>query len=402
MRSKAETAINTIWLLLVRITLVVGTAYFLWRVKSVLVTVILAVVLTYLLLPAVDFLCTKRLMPFKKKTNRLIASILVFLAFFAVTGIATKVLFNPFKEEASKVIANSDDYYKQAQAEYKQADTWYVANVPQDMRDFFGKDLAALLGKLGFNGGETGADKKAVGTDTDKNVSWTGVDKQTISSALKSTPHWFGSIVELLMIPVLAFYFILDSKWLKRELVALLPPRRTREAMQIIREAGQILQSYVIGQLILCVLAGVVTWAVLHALGVQYALVLAVLAGLTRAIPVIGPIVSGIPICILGAFQSTTLGVSLLIFVIILHFTESKFVMPILIGDRMKLHPAVVLIALLIGAEFFGLLGMFLSAPVAAMIRELLYRYVVRPRRTDSHLNGKESKSSTLVSSERI
>lgn len=384
MRSKAETAINTIWVLLVRITLIVGSAYFLWRVKSVLVTVILAVVLSYVLLPAVEFLCRSHFLPFKKKTKRLIASILVFAAFFTVTGVATKVLFKPFKDEAGNVFANSEKYYKQATDVYNNARDWYVANVPPDLQRFLDKqDLLGVLSRQAFKANESGAN-------------------EPVSNPIKDTAKWFGSIVEILLIPVLAFYFVLDSRWLKREFIALLPPRRTRDAMKMMRDASGILQSYVIGQLILCIVAGVVTWLVLHFLGMKYALVLAVLAGITRAIPVIGPIVSGIPICILGALQSTTLGMSLLIFVIILHFAESKFLMPILIGDRMKLHPAVVLIALLIGAEFFGLLGMFLSAPIAAMVRELLYRYVVRPRQKIPASNGHKSSTAQLVSSERI
>jgi predicted PurR-regulated permease PerM len=112
------------------------------------------------------------------------------------------------------------------------------------------------------------------------------------------------------------------------------------------------------------------------------------LAGITRAIPVIGPVVSGIPICILAALQSVNLGVGMLVFMVIMHFVESKFIMPILIGDRMKLHPAVILIVLLIGAELFGLLGMFLAAPIAAVVREMIYFYVIRPRRENK--NGKQ------------
>ena len=124
-----------------------------------------------------------------------------------------------------------------------------------------------------------------------------------------------------------------------------------------------------------------VTGVVLNLLGMPYALVLAVFAGITRAIPIVGPIVSGIPICILGALQSLPMGFALLIFMIIMHFAESKFIMPILIGDRMKLHPAIILIVLLIGAELFGILGMFLAAPIAAIIRELIYHYIIIPRR---------------------
>ena len=135
--------------------------------------------------------------------------------------------------------------------------------------------------------------------------------------------------------------------------------------------------------MILCVIAGVLTGAFLSLLGIDYVVVLALFAGITRAIPIIGPIVSGIPIVLVGALMPDGgIGVALylLLFVTVMHFAESKFIMPQLIGHRLQLHPAVVIIVLLIGAEFFGIIGMFLAAPVAAVCRELLRRYYIRPR----------------------
>jgi len=134
--------------------------------------------------------------------------------------------------------------------------------------------------------------------------------------------------------------------------------------------------SFVVGQAILCAIAGVVVGLGLWMLNVKYPLTLGLLAGLTRAIPIIGPIIGGIPIIGL-ALVTRGLAVSLavLAFFTILHFVESKFVMPYLIGDRMKLHPVVIIVVLLIGQEFGGLLGMFFAAPFAALLRVIIRRY---------------------------
>jgi predicted PurR-regulated permease PerM len=267
-----------------------------------------------------------------------------------------------------------DIYSKQMDSKLNELSTWYETNVPEDLRKFLGDQKFKDLGSdvSGFAG-----------------------------RLIKSTTSWFKSIVELILIPVLAFYFVLDSRSLKREFIALMPQSRMRDAMRISREVSLILQNYVIGQIILCVIAAVVTGVTLSLLGVKYALVLAIFAGITRAIPIVGPVVSGIPICILGALQSMTIGVTLLVIVVIMHFVESKFIMPILIGERMKLHPAVILIVLLIGAELFGVLGMFLAAPVAAIIRELIYFYVIRPRKNGGKQIIKEA-SPELVGSESV
>jgi predicted PurR-regulated permease PerM len=90
-----------------------------------------------------------------------------------------------------------------------------------------------------------------------------------------------------------------------------------------------------------------------------------VLAATTRVIPVIGPILGGVPIIVLTALDDWRKAVVVLVLFTLMHLLESKVVMPRLIGYRIKLHPAVVIIVLLIGAEFFGMWGMFLAAPVA-------------------------------------
>jgi predicted PurR-regulated permease PerM len=386
MRSKAETPFNMVWGVIVRTALAIAVLYILWRVRSVLVTVLLAVMLAYVLVPAVDFLCRRRFLSLSKRGTRLIATILVFLVFFLVVGVGFRLLVNPFELEARKFMEKINDYTKTASHALDSAMTWYRTNVPKDLQDFLKipDDWRDLL-KTQEKGGATAA------------------ISDYAKALIGGTLAWTRRVIELILIPVLAFYFVLDSRRLKREFIALVPPWRVREALRVTREVNGILQNYVIGQLILCLIAGVVTGIVLHLAGINYALVLAVFAGITRAIPIIGPVASGIPICILGALQGGVgTGLWLLVFVTIMHFAESKFIMPILIGDRLKLHPAVILIALLIGAELFGLLGMFLAAPIAAIARELLYLYVIRPRRRKAANHESTDKmTTTLVRPER-
>ena len=387
MRSRAETPFNMVWGVIVRTALAIAVLYILWRVRSVLVTVLLAVMLAYVLVPAVDFLCRRRFLSLSKRGTRLIATILVFLVFFLVVGVGFRLLVNPFELEARKFMEKINDYTKTASRALDGAMTWYGTNVPKDLQDFLKipDDWRDLL-KTQETGGATAA------------------ISDYAKALIGGTLAWTRRVIELILIPVLAFYFVLDSRRLKREFIALVPPWRVREALRVTREVNGILQNYVIGQLILCLIAGVVTGIVLHLAGINYALVLAVFAGITRAIPIIGPVASGIPICILGALQGGVgTGLWLLVFVTIMHFAESKFIMPILIGDRLKLHPAVILIALLIGAELFGLLGMFLAAPIAAIARELLYLYVIRPRRRKAANHESTDKmTTTLVRPERI
>ena len=193
------------------------------------------------------------------------------------------------------------------------------------------------------------------------------------------------SIVEIVLLPVLAFYFLIDGRKLKHEFVALVRKPYLRDTLFLLREFNRIMRDFVYGQFILCVLAGAVVWLGLAALGVKYPITMGVLAGLTRAIPIIGPIIGGIPIILLTwVTKGTTTALAVLGFFTLLHLVESKFIMPMLIGDRMDLHPIIIILVLLVGGEAGGvliggqlgaLLGMFFAAPVASLLRVVIRRY---------------------------
>lgn len=192
-------------------------------------------------------------------------------------------------------------------------------------------------------------------------------------------------VVEIVLLPVLAFYFLIDGHKLKREFVGLVPQKRLRETVRVLREFNLIMRSFIAGQFILCLLAGVVVGIGLAALKVPYPLILGLLAGVTRAIPIVGPIIGGIPIILLTLLsQGAPVALGVLGFFTFLHFAESKFIMPLLIGDRMELHPVVIIVVLIVGGEIGGmliggqigaLLGMFFAAPLAAIARVLIRRY---------------------------
>ncbi|MHB9035241.1 MAG: AI-2E family transporter [Armatimonadota bacterium] len=355
MASGVENAIRVIWGLLVRLVVVVATAYVLYRVRSILISLLVAVLITYALLPVVDAMCRKRVLRLHPKTQRLTATILVFVAFIGLTAGTLAIIITPFTEELSRFTDSFGEYGNQIRSLAGSVGKWYAKAVPPDVKD--------LIGNLDYSG-----------------VAKTVTDY--VQGLLTFTKSWIGFALEIVIIPVLAFYFVLDHRTLTREIYGLVPKKRRREAIKIGRETGLILQSYVVGQIILCAIAGLLTGLFLWGLGVPYVVVLALFAAITRAIPVIGPVVSGVPIVLVGLlnFHGLAIPMYLLTFVVVMHFAESKFIMPKLIGHRLRLHPAVVIIVLLFGAEFFGLIGMFLAAPVAAIARELIRLYYIGPR----------------------
>jgi predicted PurR-regulated permease PerM len=191
--------------------------------------------------------------------------------------------------------------------------------------------------------------------------------------ALRSFSH-LGFIVELILVPVLVFYFLADGRAIRAELKLLCPlPWRARVA-QITRDLDRVLDGYIRGQVIMCLIAWVLVTAGLLGLGVPHPFALGLLAGLTRAVPIIGPLLGAVPIalvCLLATKSLETTGAVLIGFTA-MHFLESKVLLPKIIGHEVDLHPVSVILALLLGMEFFGFIGVFLAVPVAALGKILL------------------------------
>ena len=364
--SPAEAWFGQFWKLLVRLALVAFAAYFVWRIHTILTDIIVASILAFALVGPVNWLCRRRLLKVRPRVQRLGATLFVFLAFGYLVFAGASLMVSPFAAQVHG-LASSLPLYQQKIAQYAAALQTEYNSLPPNVK-------ALLHRPAGASGGDGGGFSP---------LPW-------VQNALLATATGIARIVDFILIPVLAFYFVLDGRALRNEFLALLPRPRVRETLALLRESSAIMQGYIIAQVWLCVIAGVVVYAGLSLLHMPYALILGLLAGVTRAIPIIGPILGGIPIVLLAAVLpgahggGLELAVKVLVFFSLLHLVESKLLMPKFIGHHIHLHAAVVIIVLLIGAEFFGLLGMFLAAPVAAVARILVAHYVLKPRRRAS------------------
>jgi predicted PurR-regulated permease PerM len=148
------------------------------------------------------------------------------------------------------------------------------------------------------------------------------------------------------------------------------------------QETNRVMRGYIIGQLILGIIAGIATWIGLQLLGVKYAATLALFAGIARAIPVIGPVVAAVPVVIMGGLLGgLMLAIKTTLFMTALFLIEHKMIMPKIIGDRVDLHPVLVIVVLLVSGSFFGLMGMFFGVPVAVIVRNVILEQRRRVRR---------------------
>lgn len=356
LRPRPDNWAAAVWGLLLRVAITGAAVYILWRVRFIIVVVLVAAMLAFALAPVVEWMARGAVMrPIPCRFRRSAAATITFILLAGSLFLLGVLVFQPMASEVATFSANWSSIQRRWMDEFTRWRSFYMS-LPPDVRQWaeanqfedVGAQAAAYIQNLA---------------------------RHTMESGM--------FLVELILIPVLAFSFLTESRPLKREFLVFVPRDRAREALALIDRAGAILQSYAIGQLILALIAGGFTYGILTWAGVRYPLALALLAAVTRVIPVIGPVIGAIPIVILSSLQDWKTGVMVLIAFTLMHLIESKVIMPRVIGHRIHLHPAVVIVVLLIGAEFFGMWGMFLAAPVAAVIKVILNHFLVRPGRSD-------------------
>lgn len=203
----------------------------------------------------------------------------------------------------------------------------------------------------------------------------------------KQSSH-VGFLVELLLVPVLAFYFLADGPAIRHEARLLFPAGWRARLARMAEHFDYVLDGYVRGQAWMCVIAWVLTTVVLFILQVPHAVTLGLVAGLTRAVPVIGPILGAIPLLFVTLFYTKSVQTtSLLLFAFfMMHFFESKVLLPKVVGHHVDLHPVSVILSLLVGMEFFGFIGVFLAVPIAAVIKIFLVEYHIAQEKKQADL----------------
>ncbi len=330
------------WLrITIGIVLVAAAVYLLYRLRFVLVTVALAAMLAYALLPLVDWI--GRLRIGRRPVPRVAAVASAFVLVIVVVAEGAAVATGPVTAEFQLFVQNTEQYEGQVSAWLAQARASLDRDVPPPIRQRV-NDALNQAGVLFVN---------ALGR-------W-----------IQATARWLSHVVEIVLIPILAFYFLMDLPVLKQELLEFLPSRVRAPTLLAARRADRIVAGYVRGQLILMAISGIVVWIGLSLIGMRFPLLLGIAAGLTRAIPIVGPVFGAIPIVGVALLQSPGTAAAVLVFFVVLQLVESKLILPQIIGHELNLHAATILLALLVGDALFGLMGMFLAAPVAAFLRDL-------------------------------
>ena len=182
----------------------------------------------------------------------------------------------------------------------------------------------------------------------------------------------FSAILMVVLVFMLTGFLLYDLPRLQAWLSRLVPETYRAGTENLMRDIDRGLAGAVRGQIGVCVVNGVLTTIGLLLLNVKFAITLGVLAAAFSLIPVFGTLVSTIPIVLVALTNGIATGVLALLWILGIHLLEANVLNPNIIGHNAELHPALVVLALLIGEHYGGAAGLLIAVPLATVIRALL------------------------------
>lgn len=190
----------------------------------------------------------------------------------------------------------------------------------------------------------------------------------------QSTRVLFEILMNLVLIPVVTFYLLRDFPKLTRQMKNFVPRKYISDLSKLLTQCNAVLGAFFRGQLLVMLILGIIYSTGLMVIGVELALLIGVLIAILSIVPYLGTIV-GLLLAVITTliqFHDVTHIVYVLILFLAGHILEGMVLTPLLIGDRVGLHPVAVIFAILAGGALFGFFGILLAIPAAAVIMVLL------------------------------
>lgn len=343
-----------------QVLLVVAAGLVFWRVREVVVTILMALVMAYILRPMVDQFCALKWhwRGRERHLPRVTATGLVFVFLALVVWAVWVVSAEAIRRQVQEFRVEWPAYQVAIQRQVENIEA-LRRDLPEPVRQSVDAWAAGLVGMVSAG----------------------------LQKGLRAGLANIKMLVELILVPIIAFYILSDGRSIRQQVLFFVPRRYLAWTDHALARSDDAFQRFIRGQVILCLIAFAVVTIGLRAINLDFYLLLGVIAGLTRAIPIIGPLFGAIPILVVVLLtKDFAFTVWVLLAFTVMHLLESKLLMPAVLGRELKLHPVLIIVALLVGAQVSGLLGMFLAAPVLAVIRTLIaeQRQKTRPSEVDS------------------
>lgn len=317
---------------------------FLYAERSILSPLIVAAIFAYIFNPIITFFSEKIRLP------RAVGVVIVFACIMAIITALGILLTSRGLDESSQLRKYMNDLPKTAQHQIVALPRWIQPTAHEFLLSLQKSKLFSP--SLLFSG----------------------------DSLLSLFPEAISRIVSFLIFLFSSFYFLKEGRNIFDGLLRLMPSKHTIEVDIVFRKINAVLNGYLRGQIFLVFLVSVILYIGLLILGVRFALIIAIFSGFAEIIPVIGPIVATIVavlvVVVTGSTNFALNPISAALIIIIYYFivrhVEDYFIIPHVMGKITKLHPFIIFLAVITGGHLWGILGLILAVPTAAILRILL------------------------------
>ncbi len=258
----------------------------------------------------------------------------------------------------------------------EQQTTDLINSLPSLVSDFE-KNATAFLENTPFQ------DEMAQITDTLQNItnnimSFIGDYWETGAAGLSSLFSTISTLfIALFTGPIIAFFLLRNPNKFYFSVLSLVPPRFRKDFNEIVKISDIQVGAFLKGQIISSLILGAIYWVVFLFIGLEYASILAIAAGLLCIIPYIGPFIVFFPGLFIAAQDSTGMLVKFLIAWFAVQLLHGDLVVPRVMGDRLKIHPITILVVLLVMGDLMGIVGVIFGIPIYCLLKVLVV-YVFR------------------------
>lgn len=310
--------------------------------------IILAIFFAYLIEPLVQIIRA----PFEARQReklmpRPLAIAAAYLVIFLVLGVSVAALAPRVSEQAKQLTTNVPAYTISIQSWLRDVGNRFDRyRVPEQIQERLAQNAASVV----------------------DNVSG------QISAFLFSLVSYLPWLV---LVPILGFFFLKDANFFRISFLRLFPSGRWRSRIEsVIHDVNQTLAAYVRAQLISCLLIGTICTIGFYLIGIRYALLLGIVAGVLEFIPLLGPLTIAVVAVIFALLQSPWLAVYTIVFLGSLRIVHDYFTYPRIVRGGIHMHPMAIILSVLAGEQAAGIAGVFISIPVVALLT-VLYKHAL-------------------------
>lgn len=307
--------------------------------KGIIFIIFISIILALIMNPAVDGMQ-------KKNIPRVAGAASLFLAAFIFFGLLIYIVAPPLAKELGALASHFPAYIK---------------NTGLDFTAISNQNL--LDSSFDYNISEPLQNILLEASKSLKNVT---------SNILVGVLGFLGGLLSAALIFVISFYLVVEENGVEKFVQTLVPAEYRHRALRIIKKVEVKLGKWFIGQLFLGFIIGLVTFMGLYIIGVPYALVLGIIAGVLELVPYIGPALSAIPAIAIAFTISPFLAAATLILYFFIQQFENYLIVPKVMEKSVGLHPVIIIIAMLIGGQLAGIMGIILAIPVTTIISIVL------------------------------